>query len=120
MASSGGSNGENGVRGRISFEPGAPGFEDATVRVRLEDTTVADAPARIVSEATLSGVALPSAGGTIPFLVPAGTAEAGRRYNLRVHVDRAGDGEVAEGDFVTTQSYPVVLGTDATVVVRSV
>ena len=43
--------------------------------------------------------------------------------SIRAHVDRSGSGEVKSGDFVSTESYPVLsrgYGTSATIKVRRV
>lgn len=106
------------VRGTISFEPGAPAFSGATVHVRLEDTSVADAPAVVLSEAVLHDVDLPPPGGSVPFALDDAGAERGRTYNVRAHVDVDGDGAVSPGDLVTTRSWPVAAGGTVDVVVR--
>lgn len=108
------------VQGEISFEDSSAAFEDATVHLRLEDVRVVDAAARVVSWIALPHVSAPPPGGRIPFVLPAGAAAPGERYNVRVHVDVDGDGEVGVGDFVTFQSHPVVVGDHVSVVVRRV
>jgi hypothetical protein len=44
--------------------------------------------------------------------VPAGLIDRRGSYSLRVHVDVTGSGEVERGDMITTQSYPVLTGSE--------
>lgn len=46
----------------------------------------------------------------LPFTVeiPAGLIDDRRSYSVRVHIDMSGSGIVKVGDFVSTQTYPVL------------
>jgi putative lipoprotein len=113
------------VQGQVQFEPDAPAFANATIRVRLEDVTLADAPARVVAEQVIPGVShVGRSGAAVPFSLESTEGLDERaRYNLRVHVDIDGTGRVTPGDFVTQESYPVHPGAplvELTVFVRRV
>ena len=90
----------------------------ASVRVRLEDVTRLDGPARLVAErvvpVTLEGIRVE---------LETGVINQRAHYAVRVHVDVDGDGRVTRGDFVSTRSYPVLTfgnPSSATVVVNRV
>jgi uncharacterized lipoprotein YbaY len=82
----------------------------ATVYVRVEDVTEADAPAATVAEEVLRAVELPAGGGTLHAVVriPEDRVQQNARYSVRVHVDADGDGKVSGGDWISTQSHPVL------------
>lgn len=96
------------VRGRIvSDTPVAPA-EDAVVRVQLQDVSVADAAATVVSEQTLRGVAMQGSRREIAtYELDAGNLDRRRQYSVWVHIDMNGDGALSPGDLVSTRSYPV-------------
>jgi uncharacterized lipoprotein YbaY len=113
------------VRGQVRFERDAPTFVDATIRVRLEDVTQADAPAQVVAEQVIPGVSyVGRSEASVSFaLESVERLDERARYNLRVHVDIDGTGRVTPGDFITTESYPIHPGArpvELTVFVRRV
>jgi uncharacterized lipoprotein YbaY len=97
------------VTGEIRFEPQAPPFRNATIRVRLEDVSRMDAPARVVAEQVIRGVSRSTpAAAPVPFAVHSARALDSRAtYNLRAHVDLNGNGEIEVGDFITMERFPV-------------
>jgi putative lipoprotein len=96
------------VRGLVRFEPTAPPFDNAEVRVRLEDVSTVDAPAALVAEQSIPGVAKPPGPATVAFAVHGdGALDPHRHYGVRVHVDVDGSGRVSAGDFVSTEAYPI-------------
>jgi uncharacterized lipoprotein YbaY len=97
------------ARGIVTVDADPSGLREARVYVRLEDTSRADAPSRIVAEQTLSGAAL--AEGTPLRFELRGALPGGGPCNLRVHVDVDGDGQVSPGDYVSMESYPVTTST---------
>jgi hypothetical protein len=104
------------IRGQIVFEGDAPFLETGRVHVFLEDTTYADASAIIVRHDVL-------AAGALVFEMTGLTVEPQRVYTIRVLVDLDGDGRVSRGDFITTESYPVLTRgrpAEVTVVVRRI
>ena len=101
------------VHGIFRMDPGAPSFQGAEARVRLEEVSYADAPARVLAEQRLEG--LTHQEGTaeeIPFLLEVDRPEKPVWTTLRVHVDRDGSGEVAPGDLISMDRYPLRLTQD--------
>jgi uncharacterized lipoprotein YbaY len=97
------------VCGEIVFDPAPPSLSGATVYVRLRDTSLADAPSRVVAEQAMTRVeGLPPGGGELTFALPLESADARRTYTVSVHVDLDNDGRVGPGDFISTESYPVL------------
>jgi uncharacterized lipoprotein YbaY len=101
---------ETHVRGRIVFRSPPPTLEGATVHVQVEDTTLADAPSRIVGQQTISDVPESAATAGLDFCVPCPAPDPQARYTVRVHVDLDGDAQVSPGDYLSTESYPVLTG----------
>jgi uncharacterized lipoprotein YbaY len=98
------------ARGSVTIDADPSGLRDARVYVRLEDTSRADASSRIVAEQTLSGAAL-AQGTPLRFELRGALPDRGSQWNLRVHVDVDGDGQVSPGDYISTESYPVTPST---------
>ncbi len=97
------------VEGEIKFEEEAPPFSGATMYVRLEDVSVADAPARVVAEDTRRDVSFESrAGESLKFAIEGAAPDPKGSYAVRAHIDLDGDGQVSRGDFISMQSYPVL------------
>lgn len=96
------------VSGAVRFDGGTPPFDGATLRVRLRDVTVADAPARTVAEQVISGVSVHQPGAAVPYeLRSASRLEPGRAYTVEAHVDLNSTGQIKQGDFITMASHPV-------------
>lgn len=98
------------VRGEVLIGVDAPAFSRATVYVRLEDVSRVDAAARIVAEQVVGDVShAPASVVSIPFAVSAAEVVDERTtYVVRVHVDVDRDRRVGRGDFVSTESHPVL------------
>jgi hypothetical protein len=84
-------------------------FTGATVYVRLEDVSYADAPASLIAEDIIQNVShtagndeklYSSLYGQIP--------NQQSRYSVRVHLDLDGDYQVSYGDYISMESYPVL------------
>jgi uncharacterized lipoprotein YbaY len=98
------------VSGEIVFGLPAPeDLSEAIAYVRLEDTSLADAPSRVVSEQRLTRLheRLTTAD-TVPFNLHAPRPDPKSTYSVSVHVDVDGDGKVSRGDYINTESYPVL------------
>ena len=96
------------IRGELTFEDGPADISGATVHVRVEDVSRADAASLTVAEWKIP--ALPAGTTTsraIPFEVPVGALDARGRYSLRAHVDVDRDGRTSVGDFITMEEFPV-------------
>jgi uncharacterized lipoprotein YbaY len=109
------------VRGEIVLGEETRSFSGATVYVRLEDVTRADAAARIVAEQVIHDLSFRGRStATVPFALAANDAVDERAtYAVRVHIDLDRDRRVGRGDYVSTESYPVLtFGRPAWVSVR--
>jgi len=100
---------DNTVQGQIVLPATEPGADKADVIVQVEDVSRADAPSIVISEYRKRHVRL-TPGEVLPFKikVPADRIEPNHSYSVRAHIDVSGSGEVEKGDFITTQSYPVL------------
>jgi uncharacterized lipoprotein YbaY len=103
------------VAGKIVFGVDLEPFVGATIYVRLEDVSRVDAPARVAAETVLLNArAGGQASNELEFTIDAAPLDPRSRYVVRVHVDIDGDGQVGVGDYVSTVSYPVLVGGDTT------
>ncbi|MFI6010476.1 YbaY family lipoprotein [Streptomyces sp. NPDC051243] len=94
------------VSGRVLLTPDLGAFDEAVLRVRVLDVTVADAPARELT-ATAQDISYDGQGTvSVPFRL---SADWGPRQRVVVdaHLDRSGSGVVESGDALTVQSLPV-------------
>jgi len=80
----------------------APG---ALLHVYLEDTTYADAPARVLLHETRP--ADPSDDETLVVEINPPPIHAKVICTVRAHLDLDRDGAVTSGDYITTESYPL-------------
>lgn len=79
------------------------------MRITLLDVSLADVAARTLAEATLHDVS--HAGGKgigHAFCLSLMDVDPRVHYAVRVHVDVDGDGRVSRGDYVSTESAPVL------------
>jgi heat shock protein HslJ len=112
------------VTGTIVFPEHVPEGPPATIHVRVEDVSLADASATVIAGTTLANVTVPPpAGEAVTFAIPVETYDPRKTYGVRVHVDRDGDGQVSVGDLVSTTHHPVLTrggGTDVSIPVSEV
>jgi uncharacterized lipoprotein YbaY len=101
------------VRGHIFLSPPAT-FGPATVHVRLEDVSLADAPSRILARQVIHVAGAPPPGSGIPYALTAEAQEvrAIRPFEVGVsaHVDVDGDSRFSQGDYLTQQRYTIASG----------
>jgi uncharacterized lipoprotein YbaY len=96
------------VEGDIEFEDLASQVLGATIYVRVEDVSRADAPSLCLSEQVIQDVTLTEPGRPmVPFSIQASINDPHGQYVVSAHVDLNGNGVVESGDYVTTQSYPI-------------
>ena len=77
--------------------------------LRLRNWSLADAPSVAIASQVVGAVATKLAkGGVLEFSLAAPNPDAQASYCVSVHIDQDGDGQIKPGDFVTTQSYPVI------------
>ena len=105
------------VRGEVVLPMEGVPAEPADIAVYVEDVSRADAPAVVVGEQRQTDVSL-RPGASLPFEIeiPADRIDERRAYSVRAHVDHSQSGDVTKGDFVSTQSYPVLTRGYGTVV----
>lgn len=98
------------VRGMIVFKSSRPELTGATVYVRLEDVSRADASAHVVSEQVIENPAEHVSSEGIPFVLSGNQSDidSQRRYSVAVHVDMDRSGQVSAGDYISTESNPVL------------
>jgi len=97
------------VKGKITFEEGAPPFTGATMYVRLENITAADTASEVVANYVERDVAFdPKTSSGLSFAIAGGPPDPRASYAVRGHIDIDGDGAVSKGDFISMQSYPVI------------
>lgn len=91
----------------------------APVIVQVQDTSLADAPARVLGEHRGS---VASSDGAALATIDVDVATTAERMTVWAHVDVDQDGRVSKGDFITMQSYPVPSGShpSLTVTVKKV
>ena len=82
--------------------PTAPG---ALLHVYLEDTSYADARARVLLH--IERPAEPRGDGSMTIEVEAPELASNVRCTVRAHVDLDRDNAISPGDYITTESYPL-------------
>lgn len=97
---------ERTVSGEVVWSD-PPSQRKATVRVLVEDVSFADASSIVIAQQVLRDVDLDPSG-HIPFSLSVPETDPRHDYVVRAHVDMTGDGEIAVGDLVSTQSHPVL------------
>ena len=110
------------VHARIELPADAPVERARTVRVTVEDVTLADAASTTVAERVLEDVPL-GAVRALEVDVDVPEVDPSRRFICRVHADVDGTGTVSSGDLLSTAAHPVLTdghGTATTVVVRRI
>ena len=97
------------MTGEVLFEKSARAFSKATVYIRLEDNSKADAASQIIAEKVVRDFShKQGGGGGLEFELHGEHPGERADCNVRVHVDVDGDGEVSTGDYITMESYPVL------------
>jgi uncharacterized lipoprotein YbaY len=112
------------VTGTITFEEGVTPPNGATAYIRLIDTTLIDAAAKVIDEQIIRNIdwsKVPVDG--LEFCLKVVRISPRNRYEVSVLIDCDGDGRISPGDYYSTQSYPVLMGKkpqQIKVVVRSI
>jgi putative lipoprotein len=108
------------VQGEIVLPAAGVSPGPADVIVFVEDISRADAPSVVVGKQQQKGVLL-RPGLRFPFAVqiPNELIDERHLYSIGAHIDRSGSGEVKIGDFVSTQTCPVLTrGHEASVTIN--
>lgn len=97
------------VKGEILLPKELASFSGATVNVYLEDVSLLNAPAKIVAKQVIAN--LNHEMGTenrVEFAFQGEIADIRASYSIRVHVAFRIDEFVHRGDYISTESYPVL------------
>ena len=84
-------------------------FENATVYAYVEDVSAQNGPAEIVARHRLDDIA--HRGGSddeLEVVLDGADPDARKEYAVRIHVALHDGEDIRRGDFLTTQSYPVL------------
>ena len=97
------------VTGEVVLPEANESFSNATVYIRLEDVSRIDAKSVIVAEEVLKSVSVNASEKTsIAFSIQGELPTQTADYIVTVHVDSNNDGKRNRGDFITTESIPVL------------
>jgi uncharacterized lipoprotein YbaY len=97
------------LHGEIVLDEGSPPFTNASVHIYLEDTTLADASAKVVLQQVIANVTTTGVPNErIPFTLHGTIPDPQADYTVRVLIDVDGDGKLSHGDYINTTSYPVL------------
>lgn len=97
------------ISGEILLPSSDRSAESAEIVIQVEDVSRVDAPSTVIGEQRQRGISLVP-GRALEFAVeiPASLVNDRHDYSVRAHIDMSGSGDVEVGDFVSTQSYPVL------------
>lgn len=96
------------VEGEILLE-GARSFSGATAYVRIEDVGRADAASQVFAEQVMRNVSYtPGRDTQLKISLQGEAPNPQTSYSVSVHIDVDGDGQISRGDYISTQSYPVL------------
>ena len=102
---------KNLLRGTLNFDRDPRLTADSKIRVVVEDFGAPNADiARIVEKEIDFDPDKLSVFKYSTFEIGNFEMEKDRKYNLAAHVDVNGNGKVEDGDFITSQIYPVTTG----------
>lgn len=97
------------VTGVIRLPSHNPLPPSAVIYVHLLDTSLADAPAILISEQVIENAAAKVENdGKIKFALYGELHDFKANYTVSVHVDLDNDGQISQGDYVNVESYPVI------------
>ncbi len=99
------------ISGELHFDTVASPFDNATIHVRLLDVTHLDRESKVVGEMTLKSVSFDGKKeNSLAFLIEGSSENIvdNADYIVTVHVDIENTGELSQGDYITTQSFPVL------------
>lgn len=93
------------VTGEVRCRDQAADLRGATLVVRVEESSRADAPSTVVAETVLTD---PWIAGRAPFSLLVPEVDPRATYRVTALVDLDGDGEVGRGDYLNVASFPVL------------
>ena len=97
------------LRGEIVFDHNVPGLEKAAMHIFLEDTSLADDSAQVIVHEVIGNITPAMAGaGRVPFVLYGEIPDKRAHYTVRVHINMERVGKISHGDYINTESYPVL------------
>jgi uncharacterized lipoprotein YbaY len=97
------------VSGEILIPEEVGTFTGATAHIILEDVSRLDISAQAIAQQTITDICHEQGSADkVAFSLPGGRAVNSALYSIRVHLTFYGDGQIHQGDFISTQSYPVL------------
>ena len=97
------------LKGEILLPKKLASFSGAKVNIYLEDVSLLDAPAKIVAQQVISDFNHEMENeNRVEFVLQGETVNIRSRYSIRVHITFHNDGQIHHGDYISTQSYPVL------------
>jgi len=96
------------VKGKIIFKIRLVTLSSATVYIKLEDTELADRPAKTIEQVQIRNIQnIFIEKGYIPFTIYGTIPDKQLMYSVSTLVDLDGDGKVSKGDYINMENYPV-------------
>ena len=92
------------IKGEVTVENGKS-FQNATIYVRLEDVSKADAPSKVLAETILKNVNFDSSTVVIPFDLTVESIDDNSDYNVSVLIDLNNNGKLDKGDFINMSTF---------------
>ena len=103
------------IQGDITFEGGQIDISSADVYIRLQDVSRVDAASVTIAEQRVES--LPqgtNTSNTIPFELIADIKNNRGSLIIAAHVDLSKDRKISVGDYITMQSYSILIGSPCT------
>lgn len=94
------------VEGQVVAGEYIENLRGATVVLRVEESSRADAPSTVIAEKVLTSCWLAEDAASFSVAVPGVDPRA--TYRVTATVDLDGDGRIGRGDFLSVVSYPVM------------
>ncbi len=95
------------VKGVIEFPEVLQPLVGATLWVRLQDVSRADADGQTVAEQVLRGKSVSTPGDQLAFALEAPVLDPRGTYTIEAHLDIRGSGDVEVGDYRTMEHFGV-------------
>ncbi len=96
------------LTGNLLFDGSIQVSKIATIKIIIDDVTITDASEKVYEKAIeFDRDSLPLFK-YLPFELKDFEHEPSRRYELSAHMDMNNSGKIESGDYITTQSHPVV------------
>ena len=97
------------VTGEILLSKESDSFNNAVANIYLEDVSLLDAPAKTVIKQKITSINHQAGTETgVTFSLRCESINVQARYSIRVHITFHTDEHIHYGDYISTQSYPVL------------